>query len=94
MRDFAFLTHGRPAPTDPVRVELTGPDGESWAWGPQDAVDRVIGPALDFCLLATRRRHHEDLALTVTGPLAHAWLPLAQTYAGPPGTGRRPLREV
>ncbi|WP_406111743.1 hypothetical protein OG698_09705 [Streptomyces sp. NBC_01003] len=43
--------------------------------------------ALDLCLLATRRRRLDDLALTATGPVAHAWLPLSQAYAGPPGTG-------
>ncbi|WP_405014032.1 TIGR03084 family metal-binding protein [Kitasatospora sp. NBC_01539] len=85
---FAFLTNGLPAPADPVRVELAGPAGESWTWGPEDAADRITGPALDFCLLATRRRHPDDLALTATGSTARAWLPIAQAFAGPPGKGR------
>ncbi|MFD9125876.1 TIGR03084 family metal-binding protein [Kitasatospora sp. NPDC059571] len=88
---FAFAVHGRPAPEAPVRVELTGPDGESWTWGPPDAADRVTGPALDFCLLVTRRRHPDDLALTAEGDTARAWLPIAQAFAGPPGTDRPPL---
>ena len=29
----------------------------------QDAADRMTGPALDFCLLVTQRRHRADLAL-------------------------------
>ena len=29
----SFDTHGLPAPTDPVRVELVGPGGDRWAWG-------------------------------------------------------------
>ncbi|MFC6090898.1 TIGR03084 family metal-binding protein [Saccharothrix lopnurensis] len=85
---FAFLVNGLPVPPEPVRVELTGPGGEPWAWGSEDARDRITGPALDFCLLATRRRHRDDLAVTAVGPVATAWLPIAQAFAGPPGPGR------
>ncbi|WP_329570241.1 TIGR03084 family metal-binding protein [Kitasatospora sp. NBC_01266] len=87
---FAFSAHGLPVPTEPVRVELAGPGGEAWTWGPEEAADRVAGPALDFCLLVTQRRHPDDLALTVTGPVATGWLPIAQVFAGPPGVGRAP----
>ncbi|MFB7674546.1 TIGR03084 family metal-binding protein [Kitasatospora purpeofusca] len=86
---FAFTVHGLPAPSAPVRVELTAPDGGLWTWGPEGAVDRVTGPALDFCLLATQRRHRDDLALTAVGEVATAWLPIAQAFAGPPGKGRQ-----
>ncbi|WP_051711967.1 TIGR03084 family metal-binding protein [Streptomyces sp. NRRL S-350] len=87
---FAFSVHGRPAPDRPVRLELTAPDGGSWTFGPAEAQDVVTGPALDFCLLVTRRRHRDDLALTATGPVATAWLPIAQAFAGAPGKGRPP----
>jgi uncharacterized protein (TIGR03084 family) len=86
----SFATPGRPPPADPVRVELEAPDGGRWSYGPPDAADRVVGPALDFCLLVTRRRHRADLALVATGPVAHDWLDLAQAFAGPPGPGRAP----
>ncbi|MGW4897175.1 TIGR03084 family metal-binding protein [Kitasatospora sp. NPDC004240] len=86
---FAFTLHGLPVPQAPVRVELSGPDGGSWTWGPPDAADRVSGPALDFCLLVTQRRHRDDLALTATGETALAWLPIAQAFAGAPGKGRQ-----
>jgi uncharacterized protein (TIGR03084 family) len=89
-RDFAFAQHGRPVPAEPFRVELTAPDGDTWAWGPEDAAQRVTGPALDFCLCVTRRRHRADLALTATGPDADRWLDLAQAFAGPPGKQRPP----
>ncbi len=85
---YAFLVNGLPVPPEPVRVELTGPNAETWTWGPEDAANRVTGPALDFCLLATQRRHREDLAVTATGNTAQAWLPIAQAFAGPPGPGR------
>ncbi len=80
--------HGRPLPAEPFRVELTAPDGAIWSWGPEDAAQRVAGPALDFCLLVTQRRHREDLPLQTTGPDAAEWLTIAQAFAGPPGTGR------
>ena len=76
-RDFAFAQHGLPAPPEQFRVELTAPDGDVWTFGPEDAAQRVTGPALDFCLRVTRRRHRADLALTTVGPDADRWLDLA-----------------
>jgi uncharacterized protein (TIGR03084 family) len=89
-RDYAYLVRELTAPSEPFRVELTGPDGDVWAWGPEDAAQRVSGPALDFCLLVTQRRHRADLALTAQGVDADRWLDLAQAFAGPPGSGREP----
>ncbi|WP_053914046.1 TIGR03084 family metal-binding protein [Streptomyces sp. TP-A0875] len=89
-RDHAFVAHGLTPPAEPFRVELTGPDGASWTHGPEDAAQRVTGPALDFCLLTTQRAHRADLALTAAGPDADRWLDLAQSFAGPPGAGRPP----
>lgn len=89
-RNFAFQVHGRPVPVAEFRVELSAPDGSTWAFGPPHAQQSVTGPALDLCLLATRRRHRRDLALEAVGPEADAWLDLAQAFAGPPGTGRPP----
>ncbi|MGY2002577.1 TIGR03084 family metal-binding protein [Blastococcus sp. SYSU DS1024] len=90
-RPFSYAVRGLPVPARPVRVELTGPGGERWTWGPADAADTVRGPALDFCLLVTQRRHRDDLALDVTGPAAEEWMSIAQAFAGPPGAGRQPL---
>jgi hypothetical protein len=101
---FTFQLNARAVPVTPVRVELTGPDGEKWTWGPAGAADRVTGPAgaadrvtgpaLDFCLAVTQRRHLDDLALEVTGPVAAEWMPIAQAFAGPPGQGRKPGMRV
>ncbi|MGI8666472.1 MAG: TIGR03084 family metal-binding protein [Jatrophihabitans sp.] len=87
-RDFAFRLHDRPVPAEEFRVELVAPDGSSWQFGPPDAAQRVTGPALDLCLLATQRRNRRDLALHAVGPDADAWLELAQAFAGMPGPGR------
>jgi uncharacterized protein (TIGR03084 family) len=86
-RGFSFALRGQPAPAAPVRVELTGPDGAAWTWGPPGAADLVQGEALDFCLLVTQRRHRLDTGLRAAGPAA-GWLDLAQAFAGPPGPGR------
>jgi uncharacterized protein (TIGR03084 family) len=85
---WGFVAHGRPAPSAPVLVELTAPDGALWTYGPAEAEDRLTGPAIDFCLLVTQRRHPADLALVAHGPVAREWLQVAQVFAGPPGAGR------
>jgi uncharacterized protein (TIGR03084 family) len=87
---WSFTVRGRPVPTAPVRVELTLPGGGEWSAGPEGAADAVRGPALDFCLLVTQRRHRGDLGLTAAGPVAQEWMDIAQAFAGPPGAGRRP----
>jgi uncharacterized protein (TIGR03084 family) len=89
-RGFAYLVRELDPPEAPIRVELTGPGGEQWTWGPGDAEQRVVGPALDFCLLVTQRRHIDDLALVAVGADAEHWLTIAQAFAGPPGAGREP----
>jgi uncharacterized protein (TIGR03084 family) len=87
---YAFLARGEQPPAAPVRVELGLPSGAAFQSGPQDAADRVTGRALDFCLVITQRRHLSDVDLDVTGPVAARWLPIAQSFAGPPGSGRAP----
>jgi len=87
-RNFAFLLHDKPVPTEEFRVELIAPDGSSWTWGPADAAQRVTGTALDFCLLVTQRRNRTDLDVKAVGADADAWLDIAQAFAGPPGAGR------
>jgi uncharacterized protein (TIGR03084 family) len=87
---YSFAVHGLAVPAEPVRVELSSPGGELWTWGPADAADRVTGPALDFGLLVTQRRHRADTAVVADGPVATQWLGIAQAFAGPPGAGRVP----
>ncbi|MGW4030564.1 TIGR03084 family metal-binding protein [Streptomyces sp. NPDC004838] len=89
-RDFAHGVHGLTPPSVPFRVELTGPDGELWTYGPEDAPQRVTGPALDFCLLVTQRANRADLAVRAEGDDADRWLDIAQAFAGPAGQGREP----
>ncbi len=88
--DFGYQSRGLTPPATPFRFELTAPSGATWEFGPADAEQKITGPAEDLCLLATRRRHRDDLALTATGADADAWLDIAQAYRGPAGEGRRP----
>ena len=89
-RGFSYAVRDLAAPDGDVRVELDAPDGSTWTWGSEDAVDRVTGPALDFCLVVTQRRHLADTAVKADGPLAEEWLSIAQAFAGSPGAGRQP----
>lgn len=92
-RGFSYAVHGRQAPPVDVHVVLDAPDGGTWHYGDPAAADRVTGPAEDFCLLVTQRRHRADTALVAVGAVAEQWLDIAQCFAGPPGAGRRPLAE-
>ncbi|MFC4002242.1 TIGR03084 family metal-binding protein [Prauserella oleivorans] len=88
-RDFAFSVNGVAPPRDEFRVELTAPDGATWAFGPEDAAQRVTGSALGFCQIVTRRRHPDDTDVRATGADAQRWLGIAQAFAGPGGSGRK-----
>ncbi|HWL60162.1 MAG TPA: TIGR03084 family metal-binding protein [Microbacteriaceae bacterium] len=89
-RDYSFRNRGLVAPAEPFRVEVQGPDGEVWSWGPEDAPQRVTGDAYDVALLATRRVHRSDSRVVAVGRDAVRWLRTMQAYAGPPGPRRRP----
>jgi uncharacterized protein (TIGR03084 family) len=81
-RGWSYAVRGRPVPGEPVRVELVGPSGAAWTWGPEGVPDLVRGPALDFCLAVTQRRPVAATALEVAGPLAREWMDIAQAFAG------------
>jgi uncharacterized protein (TIGR03084 family) len=87
-RDFAFALHEQVPPTEPFRIELRAPDGSTWAWGPEDAAQRITGSAEDFCYLVTQRRAISSLDIAAQGDDAKRWLAIAQAFAGPPGAGR------
>ncbi len=88
-RAWSYVNRGLAAPTVEVRLELHGPDGERWTFGPErgTGVEVVTGPALDFCLVVTQRRHVADTAVRAGGPASADWLGKAQAFAGPPTDG-------
>ncbi|MFF5895385.1 TIGR03084 family metal-binding protein [Streptomyces argenteolus] len=87
-RDYAYFVRGLQPPAEQFRVELVAEDGETFAYGPEDAAQRVSGPLLDFCLLVTQRAHRDDLDVEAEGADAGRWLDIAQAFAGPAGPGR------
>ncbi len=100
-RAWSYVNRGLTPPDGDVRVELTAPAGDLagdlWAWGDAGAAggNTVRGPALDFCLVVTQRRHVSDTVLEVSGDRAREWLTMAQAFAGPPtdGPSARAARE-
>lgn len=89
-KDFGYQARNLTPPDVEFRFELLSPSGKLLTFGPEDADQRVTGTAVDFCLLATRRRHRDDLGLVAQGVEADRWLDIAQAYRGPAGAGRRP----
>jgi uncharacterized protein (TIGR03084 family) len=88
-RAFAYVSRGLEMPDVPIRIDLATPDGDDvWSWGPAEAPDSVLGPALDFCLVVTQRRNPADTDLHVTGAAATEWIGIAQAFAGAPTTHR------
>ncbi len=87
-RDYAFVVNDLVPPTEPFLVELRGPGGDTWSWGPPAAAQRVTGSAEDFCFLVTQRRARDALDITAVGADAQRWLEIAQAFAGPAGPGR------
>jgi len=92
-RGNAFAMRGDQDPGDDIRVELTAPSGELWAWGGEDAENRVEGSGYDFALLAIRRRQREDVDVRATGPVADRFLDVVQAFAGMPGNDPKPIEE-
>jgi uncharacterized protein (TIGR03084 family) len=92
-RGWSYANRGREAPATPVRVELVAPSGAHWNFGPDDAEESVSGPAVDFCLVVTQRRHIDDTDLMVSGDAAREWMELAQAFAGGPTDGPGPSAE-
>jgi len=84
---WSFSNRGMEVPDTAVRVELTAPSGELWTWGDRAAGENISGPAADFCLVVTQRRHVDDTALATDGDTARRWMLVAQAFAGPPTLG-------
>ncbi|GAB3362970.1 hypothetical protein [Amycolatopsis echigonensis] len=66
-RGLSFYAAQLPLPTEPIRVELTGPDGAVWAWGPDDAAQPIPGQRKGFRLRITQRRTLDETSLAAIG---------------------------
>ena len=76
---YAFAVAEEPAPV--VRCELAGPSGAIWAFGPEDAPNRVSGTVGDFCRVGARRVAPSETGLVADGPAAARVLELLRNYA-------------
>jgi uncharacterized protein (TIGR03084 family) len=65
----------------PVRAELTGPDGQLWRLGPDDAESVISGSAAAFCRVGAQRLSPADAGLATSGPHAAMALRLLRNYA-------------
>lgn len=84
---WTFVNRKLEVPQPVPYIDLDAPDGSRWTWGEPSDSDFVRGPALDFVLLVTQRRHRDDTALRWSGAGAEAWTTIAQCFAGPPADG-------
>ncbi|SUZ71308.1 uncharacterized protein METZ01_LOCUS24162 [marine metagenome] len=83
-REFSYINRGMAVPSEPVRVELTGPSGDHWYWGPDDAAHRVTASAYEFCKVLTRRTPLIESTVQAEGALAMEWMEIAQPWIEPP----------
>jgi uncharacterized protein (TIGR03084 family) len=90
---WTFANRGQQPPGPPPYVRLVAPSGAIWEWGEPSETECVRGDALDFCQVVTQGRNVADTALDVRGPVATAWMAIAQCFAGgavdPPAPGTR-----
>ncbi|HZN13217.1 MAG TPA: maleylpyruvate isomerase family mycothiol-dependent enzyme [Acidimicrobiales bacterium] len=64
-----------------LRLDLTGPNGEAWSYGPADATDTITGPAGVWCRRATQRITAAQAGdLKPDGPLAELVIQHARAF--------------
>lgn len=76
---YAFALEGLEA--HDVFCELTGPDGSTWRYGPEDADSTIRGSVGEFCRVGAKRVRPEETFLVTEGPQAAAALRVLRNYA-------------
>lgn len=77
---YAFRQQGLTMHGD-VAFRLTGPDGEPWSFGPDDAPTTISGDGVELCRVASRRVAPSATSLVGRGPDADAVLAVVRTWA-------------
>jgi uncharacterized protein (TIGR03084 family) len=65
----------------PVRVELVGPSGDPWEFGPEDAASTIEGDAGAFCRVGAQRLAPAESGLRTSGPFGATALGVLRNYA-------------
>lgn len=81
---WTFANRKLPAPGPAPHVVLHAPSGAVWTYNAPDPDNRIEGSAEAFCQVVTQVRNVADTPLQVCGPVAQAWMAIAQCFAGPP----------
>ena len=87
---WTFKVNGQDAPGAMPALALTAPSGALWEFGEDDGTNTISGSAVEFAQVVTQTRNVADTSLEVRGPVATAWMTLAQCFAGPPETPPAP----
>jgi uncharacterized protein (TIGR03084 family) len=87
---WTFANRRLEPPGPPPYVRLVAPSGAIWEWGEPSDAEYVSGAAVDFCHVVTQGRNVADTELQVVGPVATAWMAIAQCFAGPPADPPKP----
>lgn len=78
---YAFTVAKREMPEGDLRVELELPSGAVWTHGPEEAANRITGPAAEYCRLFVQRLSRDEATgLKAVGELAEAALAVARAY--------------
>jgi len=85
-RSWTYLNRGLEVPPGQIAVRLQAPGGDTWSWG-EPEIGSIDGPAEDFCMVVTQRRHVDDTGLRMVGESARDWMLKAQAFAGAPTDG-------
>ena len=78
---YAYTVARREPPAGALRVELTLPSGAPWAFGPEDAPNRITGDASEYCRVFVQRLPRDQaVTLVAVGAGADAALDVARAY--------------
>ena len=77
---FSLTKDEPPGDVRNIALDLRGPDGTQWRYGPSGTVDVIAGAAGEWCRVVTRRCRAEDTSLRAATPLAALALKVARAY--------------
>lgn len=67
-----------------MRVELIGPNGDAWTYGPSDAESTIMGPAAVFYRVGAQRLTPTESGPVTAGPFGEQALQALRNYAAWP----------